>query len=347
MMMKNHHIPFGTGLIAIMIWIGAFLSSCESVLFIELEQSDKLIVLNGAISNDSTVVVQVSRTRHILDNAPVIPLDNASVRLFQGSTLIEELNYAGNGFFRAASFTPDIGVSYTLEVEHQGFPAISAQTVIPGSVGITSIDTATLVHEFVDPYFSFTTELLQFDIALSDPPGEENYYLLNVKAERSYTQWRDTSVVIIDSLYYGNQWNYYPRDSSYQVGDIIPFTAYPNIGSEDIIVEAIAGGGILFSDQLIDGKNYTFRGMILLNELESADSAQLDFRLHSISESYYKYLKSRQKHYETKENYLAVPVIVYTNVQEGTGFFGGFSSDVVSITTFVPEYRWEYWYYED
>ena len=80
--------------------------------------------------------------------------------------------------------------------------------------------------------------------------------------------------------------------------------------------------------------------------LESADSAVVDFRLHSISESYYKYLKSRQNHYESKDDYLAVPVIVYSNVESGTGFFGGYSSDVTTITTFIPEYQYDYWYFE-
>jgi len=104
--------------------------------------------------------------------------------------------------------------------------------------------------------------------------------------------------------------------------------------------------GVLFSDQLFDGKTYSFRGQFYEHQLEASDSAVVDIKLHSISESYYKYLKSRQSHYDTKENYLAVPVIVYSNVEEGAGFFGGYSTDIYTITTFISEYRWEY-YYED
>ena len=83
-----------------------------------------------------------------------------------------------------------------------------------------------------------------------------------------------------------------------------------------------------------------------LQSVRSADSAVVDIRLHSISESYYKYLKTRQKHYETKEDPFAVPVIVYTNVEGGTGFLGAYSSDVYTITTFVSEFGDDYWYYE-
>ena len=102
----------------------------------------------------------------------------------------------------------------------------------------------------------------------------------------------------------------------------------------------------MFSDQLIDGKEYSIRAITNLQSLRSADSAVVDIRLQSISESYYKYLKTRQKHYETKEDPFAVPVIVYTNVEGGTGFLGGYSSDQYTITTFVSEFGDDYWYYE-
>ena len=322
-------------------------NSCESVLFIELEEADKLIVVNGALTNDSTVAIQVSRTRHILDNANVVPLDKAVVRLYQGSSIIEQLSYTGNGYYVSENFTPDIGKEYIVEVENTGYPTVTARSMIPDPVKIISIDTMSITQEFEGPYYWDSNEtLLQFDLTISDPPGVENYYLLNMEADRSRTEWRDTTVVIIDSLYYGDKWNYYPRDSTYTVGDIIRYTAHPFIITEDIIVEASTSNGILFSDQLIDGKSYSFRGQIVYNSLESADSAVVDFMLHSISESYYKYLKSRQKHYESKDDYLAVPVIVYSNVESGTGFFGGYSSDVYTITTFIPEYQYDYWYNE-
>ncbi len=178
---------------------------------------------------------------------------------------------------------------------------------------------------------------------LNDPPDIENYYLLNMKGDRSYTQWRDTTVSYIDSIFHNGEWNYFVRDSTYSVGDIIRFNEFISIGSNDLIVEAITNDGILFSDQLIDGKPYSIRAMAMTHSLSSADSAVVDIRLHSISESYYKYLKSRQKHYESIDDYLAVPVIVYSNVENGTGFLGGYSSDVYTFTTFIPEDSYNYY----
>ena len=322
------------------------LTCCESVLFIELEESDKLIVVNGALGNDSIMAIQVSRTRHILDNAELVPLDQADVRLFRGSAMLEQLTYSGNGVFRSDEFIATTGEEYLLQVTHPGYPSVSASCVIPEKVPIVAIDTATVVTEFEDQYFSFTEESLQFDVTIDDPVGIDNYYLLSMKADRSFSEGRDTTVNYIDSIYHNGQWNYFVSDSTYTVFDIYRYTDFPGLGSSDLIVEAITSEGILFSDQLIDGKPYSIRATALLSSLSSADSAVVDMQLHSISESYYKYLKSREKHYDAIDNYLAVPVIVYTNVEGGTGFLGGYSSDVCTITTFISEYYWDRWYYD-
>ncbi len=319
--------------------------SCESVLFIELEESDKLIVINGAISNDSIVAIQVSRTRHILDNAPIIPLETAIVKLYRDGTLMEQLPYTGNGLYSSESYVPSIGSEYVIEVENQGYPAISARSRIPESIEIMGLDTSLITIEHEYDWWSSTESFLQLDVTINDPAGEENYYLLEMIADRSRSYFRDTTVNFIDSLYHNGEWHYFVNDSTYMLTDIVRFTERSVMSSTDIIVEASTVRGILFSDQLIDGKTYSIRARTWSHHLESADSAVVDLKLHTISESYYKYLKSRQKHYDSVDDYLAVPVIVYSNVEEGSGFLGGYSTDVHTFTTYIPEYRYEDWWY--
>jgi hypothetical protein len=322
-------------------------ASCESVLFIELEESDKLIVVNGTLHNQSPVSVQISRTRHILDNAPIIPLENATVTLFREGNLVEQLPYAGEGYYRSEHYVPDMGVAYRIEVENQGFPSVSASSSIPESIPIVSLDTSMKSHELEYTWWSSNESYLQMDVTIHDPAGEENYYLLDMMADRSRTEYRDTTVNYIDSLYHNGEWHYFVNDSTYTLHDIYRFSDQPFLLSDDLIVEEETGIGILFSDQLIDGKTYSIRVETWSYALESADSAVVDLRLHSISESYYKYLKTRQKHYDSVEDFMAVPVIVYSNVEAGTGFFGGYSTDVYTFTTFIPEYRYEEWWYYD
>jgi hypothetical protein len=323
--------------------------SCESVLFIELEESEKLIVVNAALTDNTYASVQVSRTRHILDNAPLVPLDKATVRLYEEGSLVQVLPHTGQGHYVSQDFVPATGRSYTVEVEHAGYPAVTALCVVPESIPIAGLDTSTVTMEQQEDYYwGWDLRWLQFDLTLQDPAGEENYYLLNLRADRSYTEWRDTTVKVVDSLYYGNQWNYFLEDSTYTIYDIHRFEDQPYLETDDIVVEAETSKGILFSDQLIDGESYSLRFRVMEEMLTSADSAVVDIRLHSISESYYRYLKSRQKHYDTKENPLVVPVIVYSNVEFGTGFFGGYSTDQYRITTFIPEYWMDYYrYYPD
>lgn len=321
-------------------------NACESVLFIELDEAEKLIVVNGAISNNDTLSVQVSRTRHILDNAPVAPLENAEVRLYQGGALVQELVYSGNGTYEAEDFFPLIGDSYTIEIDHPLYPSVSASCEIPEVVPIRQLDTLSLIIEHDnDDYYGYSERYLQFDLSFDDPPGEDNYYLVSAEADRSRTEYRDTTVRMVDSLWYNNQWNYFLKDSTYTLFEIHRYRNFPNISSSDIVMEASTSHGALFSDQLNDGKSYSFRGQFFSHQLSSSDSTVLNIRLHSISESYYKYLKSRQNHYNTKENYLAVPVIVYSNVEDGAGFFGGYSTSEHTIVTFIPE-DMGYGYYE-
>ena len=323
----------------------AAVTACESVLFIELEESDRLIVVNGAIGSDSIVSLQVSRTRHILDNAPLVPLENAEVRLYREGNMLEQLSYAGNAVYRSGSLRASAGERYAIEVECPGYPAVTSSCEIPEPVKIAALDTFTVVEETNTPYYSHSMKMMQIDLTIDDPPGEENYYMVDVEGDLSRTEWYDTTVVYVDSLYHNGEWHYYVNDTTYQLTRIIRFTNRVSVGSRDLIVEATTQDGILFSDQLIDGKKYSVRLFTYTEQLGSADSARISFRLRSISESYYRYLKSRQKHYETRDNYLAVPVIVYSNIEAGTGFFGGYSTDRHTITTFIPEFN-DYWYYE-
>lgn len=323
----------------------AAVPACESVLFIELEESDRMIVVNGALGSDSIVSLQVSRTRHILDNAPLVPLENAEVRLYRGGDMLERLSYSGNAVYRSGSIRASAGERYAIEVECPGYPAVTSSCEIPEPVKIAALDTFTVVEETSTPYYSESMKVMQVDLTIDDPPGTGNYYMVDVEGDLSRTEWYDTTVVYVDSLYHNGEWHYYVNDTTYQLTRIIRYTDRVSVGSRDLIVEATTQDGILFSDQLIDGKRYSVRLFTYAQYLGSADSARISFRLHSISESYYRYLKSRQKHYETRDNYLAVPVIVYSNIESGTGFFGGYSTDQYTITTFIPEFE-DYWYYE-
>ncbi len=321
-------------------------TACESVLFIELEESDRLIVLNGTLAVDSLVRVQVSRTRHILDNAPLTPLKNATVLFSRNGDQPVSLTHRGNGWFEGDQLSVHSGDIIELEVECPSYPGVHGSLQIPSAVPIYRIDTSMQVIEVGGPYYSYTEGYVEFDLTLEDPPGEKNYYLVDLMAHRSVTEWRDTTVQYVDSIYHNGQWNYFVSDSSYTYPLVHPITDRPSIGSEDLAIEAVTQQGLLISDQLIDGQRYSIRFSTMSYNLQSADSALVHIRLHSIDESYYKYLKSRQNHYYATDDYLAVPVIVYSNVVGGTGILGGYATDVCTITTFIPEESWDYYYYD-
>ena len=56
---------------------------CEKTIEIDLEDAKIRIVVNSEINPDSTIKVNVTRSRHILDNAEIVPLTDADVKIFE------------------------------------------------------------------------------------------------------------------------------------------------------------------------------------------------------------------------------------------------------------------------
>jgi hypothetical protein len=57
-----------------------------------------------------------------------------------------------------------------------------------------------------------------------------------------------------------------------------------------------------------------------------------DFFFKSINHDYYTYLKSLNMYYETggSEDPFAEPVVIFSNIENGYGIFGSYSTDTVS-----------------
>jgi hypothetical protein len=59
--------------------------------------------------------------------------------------------------------------------------------------------------------------------------------------------------------------------------------------------------------------------------------------LKSLEEDYYQYEKSKHLYYENGDgdDPFTEPVLIYSNVENGLGVFGGFSSDTTSFNYFI------------
>jgi hypothetical protein len=304
--MKKSFIYFG---IIILMFIGY---ACEKTIEIDLEDAKIRIVANAILTSDSIIRVNVTRSRHILDNAEIIPLSDAVVKLFEDDAFIGDLTYISRGYYEI-NYHPVKGKTYKIEVEHDNFNNVSGQTTIPFPISISSIDTTKSYDEYGD-------EIYNFNISFSDPAGAPNYYLISIRNRFKYEMW-DEDLIVYDTLYVGPDTTIvdieYGRYVWVEVEDDLYFY------SEDLIIEGYMpqGSGFVFSDELIDGENYSLRADLNQWSL-SADTNMVYIELHAITKDYYNYVRSLEKHYNSSGDPFAEPVNVFTNITDGIGIIG-------------------------
>lgn len=143
----------------------------------------------------------------------------------------------------------------------------------------------------------YSTSYLRFKIKINDPAAEENYYMVTF------------------------------------VGQDYPISFY----SKEAVIENENDGFMnyaLISDQLMNGQSRT-----LLFDLEYYNFTQevnrVEMYVNAISKEMYLYYLQLGKYQESQYNFMAEPVMVYSNVTNGLGIFGGYS--IAKTTIDIPQ----------
>ncbi len=304
--------------------------SCEKTIEIDLEDAKIKIVVNGIINPDSTIKVNVTRSRHILDNADIESLTDANVKLYEDGNLIGNMTHTGGGNYHI-DYKPVENKEYKVEVSHEKYDNVQGLTRIVPSIPIIRIDTTTTFDEYGSP-------VLDFKIRFSDPADEKNYYLLKLSNTFLYEEW-DESLITYDTtvneqgetIVYVNQGGLTYTLSTEDIW----------IDSDDLIIEEhMWSSGVIFSDEIINGENYSFTGKLHKGSLYQREN-KITFELHSLSPEAYKYYKSVHQHYYNSGDPFAEPVIVFTNITDGIGIFG--SSSVYKDSIIVERVESEFY----
>ncbi|MCD4694814.1 MAG: DUF4249 domain-containing protein [Bacteroidales bacterium] len=308
------------GIIAILIS-----SSCTKILDDELPEKDPKLVINGVISPDSILKINVSKTFHIFENEssnnpPFVY--GATTKFYQDGQFLFNLEENENGYYTKPGFYPSLNRSYKIKVEKPGFDAIYSETTIPTPVNILSFDTLIEIENYEDFYDLDILLLLKYQ----DPLGVENFYRLD--CFQSY----------IDAN-----------------GQEVKYKQYITVDDNDEYLFDKSNDYLLWSDLLSDGKEVSIKFRIYMNfygvqmigengSYNYGDSTVITYSilLNSISEDFYKYDKTRSLFFESggSDNPFAEPVLIYSNIINGYGVFGGYSSDIVSFQyNFQGEYQ--------
>jgi hypothetical protein len=174
------------------------------------------------------------------------------------------------------------------------------------------IDTVTSIDEYGNP-------MLSFKVKFTDPVDEKNYYLVKIRNTYDFEKW-DENLIIYDTLYVGPDTTIINE----VLGGNVISLATENIwfSSNDLIIEEYMWStGVIFSDEIINGENYSFSGKMNKWSLYGTEN-NVSFELRSLSPETFKYYKSVNQHYDTSGDPFAEPVIVFTNIENGIGIFG-------------------------
>lgn len=276
-----------------------FFTSCDEDFFeatvtIDVpEHTPSLAITSEMFAGDTVVGVYVSQSVGILEDIPNEPIRDATVELLRNGAPYLTIPYFdefGGGFkFYIDKLDEPFSfdnVEYELRVSVPNFEPVSSKQVMPNAVEIINVE--------YDPEGAINSEgdrIDEFSIEFQDPPGEENFYRLDIFREgENYT----------DRIYLDN---------------------LEPLGEE-------YNGSLYLKDSSIDGKKYKWRvgGYTFFG----GPSNDFDIRieLYSISRDQYLFTRSAFLSEENDDNPFAEPVIVHGNIEGGNGIFSLGTKDV-------------------
>ncbi len=151
--------------------LSLLLSSCETVVELDLPAHEPQLVLNAVINPDSLFTVDVSASRSPFSNEPFQQLTDAKVQVHQAGQVLFDLQHMGNGIYKSDT-KPQALQHYELQVSAPGFPSASATSYIPAAPVITHVEAEKALY---DPNWGIQT-ILSFK--LDDVAEQESFYYI-------------------------------------------------------------------------------------------------------------------------------------------------------------------------
>ncbi len=323
------------------------IASCRKEIDFDLKLIASQMVVNSFVESDSIITVHLAGSKPI----PGIKSDfnwikNANIKLYvdgvEKETLkafeIESESNNENYYYynRFSGNTPTVeyrselraesGRTYKLEIEHPDYEVVTCETTVPEPVEIALIDTT---YSDAERWYHGRKNL-GVKLKFNDPANTANYYRLvshirNGKYEERNYNMEQESYVYIEERY---------------VILTDPVLIPKQEDANDFLSGSMENIYNIFTDQLIDGKEYSINVDFnvwdperrdTINLLDLGEFYEITIMLQSINHDTYLFLKSSYEHLYYSDDLFAEPVQVYSNVNNGRGIFGASSSSVVKF----------------
>jgi hypothetical protein len=279
----------------------ATLYSCQKEVEYQGEGKAPVLVLDGILKNHEPIRIRLTRSIFFLSNSNNVNdvAVNDAVAVFTNVTTGTSvtLTNSGNGiYFSNEIIQPN--TSYRIEISHPKYPTISSEMTTILDPEVLDIDTSS----FTDNFGSlFQKIIVRFD----DPIGEDFYSLSGFLIYQNTYINPDSTVLSIDTT-----------------------TAGGYASSEDLSLDFYDMTGLFFKDVLFEGNLKYFSMYMYSNSYfqEYVLSKVIARRVlfNRLSKDTYRYLSSKQKN--AGGDPFSDPSNVYTNVINGLGIFGSYSS---------------------
>jgi hypothetical protein len=303
------------------------------------EITKPMLVVNGFITPDSLIKVHVSKSEFFLSNKTTFEnINNATVNVWINGTKIEKLSSIGQGYYQT-SFKPQTGDTIKITAENADFSEVSTFTEVVNANQILATDTTN--HVFTEsPMVQYSsvnygpmipdtigytkTESFDLKIKFKDPSSIANFYKLNLKMLNYY----DNDSTAFENVWFNSDDMVFGNNNN----NVVPIEAgYYSYNHE-------------FTDELFNGKEYNLKLTFSTNSFEYKDKnvnpwqkeqktpikRELYIEFQSISESYFKYIRSRSASASTIE-FFSEPVQIYSNIKGGIGILGSYSNSVYKL----------------
>lgn len=274
------------------------ITSCQKTVSIDVGQIKPRLVVNSILDKDSLIRVQLSKSKSMMDSFQSIDkINDASIKIFEDNILLQTLTKGINGLY-SSTIKPKVASDYRLEIDNTIFGHVEATTLIPTIPNpISAVQTTELTPGSAPQY-------IKFKIGIHDEGISPDYYYLRAFLIKK---------------------GFLPGANS-------KYVMACHIGSDDniVVVDDKTLNGIMFEDGAYVKSNYEL--IVYTNYRISADF-NLWFELSSITADYYKYLVSSVMQNNAGNNPFAEPVIIKSNIQNGTGIFGAKNSVFIKATT--------------
>lgn len=305
--------------------------SCETTIDYKGKEAEPKTVVYAVLNPDSLISVSVAESHSVfLTDYQPRQITDAVVKVYRDGVLLETLVYTAPGtlpdyapenplsLYVSAANKPEFGKTYRIEVEVPGLPKVYGETVLPVPVAVAITDTSS-------SSIGYGQRELVVRMRFRDPAGVKNYYRFTASGVMGY--------------YYGDK--SMPYDPSFPVNIQRQDLSYGAVSDplispqqeDDIFDMYLQNVFSLFLDELIPGKEYslkvTYAGMYPNTDYYEFLRAAL--RLNSLTRDLYLHLQSYSAYNQSRDNFLAEPVPVYTNVVNGLGVIGAMSASTDSL----------------